>query len=306
MATLNFGSKKKPMHMLIDTGASSTWLMGSSCPSEACNRHDTFGPADSTTYNASTETFKLNYGTGNVTGNWVQDTVGFAGFSLPFSFGVANEVSADFNNYPMDGILGLARMPNAAHPGFPQMLVNEKVLASNIFGVSLHRGSDKTNDGEITFGAVDTTKFTGPITYTNTVNPGSIWSIPVGEAGFNGKGAGLANRTAVIDTGTSYCFMPPEDAALFYAQFPGAQISPDGNSYSIPCTTTTPAQFTFSGVTYEVPAKDWVGGKSSDTMCTSNIYSRDASGVQSWLLGDTFLKNVYSVFDMDLNRVGKF
>ena len=75
-------------------------------------------------------------------------------------------------------------------------------------------------------------------------------------------------------------------------------------TYSVPCSTTTPLQFYFSGVTYTVLAKDWVGGKVGDS-CTSNVYARAIVG-SSWLIGDIFLKNVYAVFDVDQNRIGKY
>lgn len=308
VATVYLGSKKKPVRMLVDTGAVSTWVMGSSCTSSGCKIHDSFGPGDSSTYEASTDSFEIAYGTGDVAGNWVQDTVGFAGFSVPFSFGVAETISSEFNSYPMDGILGLCQGQKGDHPSFAQTLKDKNLLTANIFGVNLHRGSDNINNGEITFGAVDDSKFTGPITYTNTVKQGAQWIIQLGDAGFNGEGSGLAGRDVSIDTGTSYCFIPADDAKLFYAGVPGAVVSANGGTYSVPCTTTIPAQFTFSGVTYNIPTKDWVGGKSSgsDTMCTSNIYPRDVSGAGTWLLGDTFLKSVYTVFDMDKNRIGKY
>ncbi|OBT73686.1 hypothetical protein VF21_06204 [Pseudogymnoascus sp. 05NY08] len=302
------GSKNKRLRMLVDSGAASTWVMGSTCTNSSCQIHDLYGPADSDTYKATTTTFSLQYGTGTVSGQYIEDTLGLAGFSLPVQFGVANNVSDDFNNFPMDGILGLSRVPNVVVPGFVDTLIEKKLLDKNIFSVNIYRASDLANNGEITFGGVDASKYTGDITYTDITAPGASWVIPVGEAGFNGKDSGLKGRNAIIDTGTTYCFMPPADAMLFYANVAGANVSEDGTSYAVPCTTTIPAEFTFSGATYSIPSKDWVGGKvggvETETMCTSNIYSRNATGDGSWVLGDTFLKSVYAVFDLDQNRIG--
>ncbi|KFY27920.1 hypothetical protein V493_03210, partial [Pseudogymnoascus sp. VKM F-4281 (FW-2241)] len=302
------GSKNKPLRMLVDSGAASTWIMGSTCTKPACKIHDTFGPADSDTYKASTKTFLLQYGTGKVSGTYIEDTLGLAGFSLPVNFGVADDVSDDFNNYPMDGILGLSRVPNAEVPGFASALVDKKLLDKNIFSVNIYRASDLANNGEITFGGVDASKYTGDITYTDTTSPGGSWVIPVDKAGFNGEDSGLKGKVAIIDTGTTYCFMPPADAKSFYSNVPGARVSEDGGSYAVPCTTSISAEFTFSGAKYSIPSKDWVGGKvggvSTETMCTSNIYSRKATEDGSWLLGDTFLKSVYAVFDLDKSRIG--
>lgn len=280
--------------------------MSKSCKSDACIVHDTFDRLSSTSLVGTGVSYVLNYGTGKVNGEWVTDNVAFAGYNVNMHFLSADTLSYHFNNYPMDGILGLARVPEPEHPGFIHSLVNQGLLNSNTFAVNLHRMSDQTNDGSIVFGGVDPSKFSGNITYVPTVADNSIWGISVGDAGFNGQKAGLGGRTAVIDTGTSYAFMPEEDAKKFYALLPEATVSEDGGSYTVPCDTTIPAQFTFGGVTYEVSAKDWVGGKNGDgsNTCTSNIYSRDASGQGSWLLGDTFLKNVYAVFDMGNNQIG--
>jgi hypothetical protein len=305
MATVYFGSNKKPLEMLLDTGAASSWVMGSSCKDAACTRHDTYGPSDSTAYNATGDTFEVKYGTGVVKGSWIQDDVTFADMAVSFSFGVADEVSDHFSNFPMDGILGLAQNAGLAPPTFLATLVSNKVLQSNIFAVNLHRSSDGTNDGEITFGSVDQSKFVGDITYTPIVKPGGSWIIKSEDAGVGGKKAGLVGKDVVIDTGTSYVFLPPADAKLFYATMEGAFEDAAGGSYSVPCDTTQTAQFTFGGVTYEVSPKDWIGGSTGKgSYCTSNIYSRDATGMNMWLMGDTFLKNVYSVFDVDQNRIG--
>lgn len=297
--------------MLIDSGASTTWVMGKTCTDSPCTHHNTFGQDDSTTYVKTSKKFKVTYGTGEVNGSWVKDTVEFAGFKLPLEFGVGDKVSDNFKSYPMDGILGLAEVPGTDQPGFLANLISQGLLKEPIFGVNIHRSADGTNDGTIVFGNIDNSKFTGAITYA-PLNPQhkGMWMITAGDAGFDGKKGGLAGKKVIIDTGTSYCFIPPADAKMFYSTFPDAKVSSDGTFYTVPCDTTTPAQFTFGGVTYEVSAKDWVGGKVEGGRCTSNIFSRDATGnennkIDAWLMGDTFLKNVYTVFDIGQQRIGE-
>jgi hypothetical protein len=306
LAVVQLGSKQKSLYLLLDTGASSSWVMGSTCKSDACPSHNSFGPSDSTTYNVTTSVLDISYGTGKVTGMFVSDALSFAGFSLPVAFGVADTVSNDFLSFPMDGILGLAQLPADSGnnpPTFIESLVASKVLKANLFGFNINRYSDGTNDGEINFGAPNTSKYTGDLNYIPLTNPGGAWDIAVGDAGFNGKMAGFKGKKAVIDSGTSYCFLPEDDAKAFYATIPFA-VKGSGATYSVPCDTTTPLQFAFGGVTYEISAKDWVGGKVGSS-CTSNIYGRDAVGDGRWLLGDTFMKNVYTVFDIDQKRIGK-
>jgi hypothetical protein len=48
MVAVTFGDSKEEYHMLLDSAASNTWVMGQDCGSEACKTHATFGKGDST------------------------------------------------------------------------------------------------------------------------------------------------------------------------------------------------------------------------------------------------------------------
>jgi hypothetical protein len=187
-------------------------------------------------------------------------------------------------------------------PTFIDVLMSSKVLKSNIFGVNIDRAADGAHNGEINFGAPDTSKYTGSLSYNAVTTTGS-WQIAVDGVGFNGNTAGIRGRHAFIDTGTSYCFLPPDDAKALHNLIPGSQFSTNDRTWYVPCSTTSSIQFTFSGVTYNVSTKDWIGGKMG-SLCASNIYSGTPVGTGNWLLGDTFLKNVYAVFDADQKRIG--
>ncbi len=291
----------------MDTGASASWVMGTSCASQACQFHNTYGPSNSKTYQASSGSFDIAYGTGHVSGAVASDTVSFAGFSLTLSFGVANQTSDDFLHFPFDGIMGLARNPGS-YPTVLEAMTSAKVLKSNMFGVNLDRNADGSHNGEINFGAPDSSKYTGSLKYTSLAATNGDWVISVDGVGSGGKSAGITGRSAYIDTGTSYIFIPAADAKALHGLITGSQLSPDGRTWSVPCSTTASVQFTFSGVTYDVPSKDWVGGANppNGPMCMSNIYPGTPVGPNSWLLGDTFMKNVYTVFDSDQKRIGTY
>ncbi len=307
-STLKFGSSGKELYMLVDTGAANTWVMGSDCATEACEVHNTFGKSDSSTLKVSQDKWSIAYGTGSVSGVVVNDTVAFAGFKLDLGFGSATTTSDDFKTYPMDGILGLGR-PKSNHLGVPtvmEALEDAKLLKANLFGVNLQRNADGATDGEVNFGAVDTSKFKGDLAYTDSVSTDGLWEIPVDDAGVDDKGAGITGRTAILDTGTSFVLMPPADAKKLHALIPGSQ--PDGaENWKIPCSSTVSVQFTFSGKSYDVSHKDYVGtpDPADAKLCESNIIGHRAFGATQWLLGDVFLKNVYSVFDFDKDRIGE-
>lgn len=305
-SAVKFGSKGQEMWMLLDTGGTNTWVFGSDCKAKACQQHNTFGEKDSTTLSISTKSWNVGYGSGQVEGVLASDTVSFAGFNLNMTFGLALNASNDFCSYPMDGILGLARSDDSeiGTSTFMDVVADSKLLKSNIIGISLSRSSDGANDGEITFGDVDKTKYFGDITYTNAATNVNRWQIPVDDAGVDGKACNFKGKTAIIDTGTSYVLIPPNDAATLHSLISGS--SPSGENFIVPCNSTALVQFTFSGVTYNVSPKDYVGNPTdkSGEKCWSTIVGHQVFGPDDWLLGDVFLKNVYSVFDFDKNRIG--
>ena len=47
MVAVTFGDSKEEYHMLLDSAASNTWVMGQDCKSEACKTHNLFGTGDS-------------------------------------------------------------------------------------------------------------------------------------------------------------------------------------------------------------------------------------------------------------------
>ncbi|CAG8778464.1 19445_t:CDS:2, partial [Racocetra fulgida] len=83
------------------------------------------------------------------------------------------------------------------------------------------------------------------------------------------------NITAIIDTGSSVMFVPPNDTAAIHEQIPGAVLN---NLIFLPRTGTD---------------------------CISAIVPQEFSSTRDvWIVGQTFLKNVYSVYDVENRRVG--
>lgn len=297
---VEMGSKKQKMYMLVDTGAGSSWVMGSSCTSNACAKHSTFGPDNSDTLNMTNDDFSIAYGTGQVKGKLATDALSVAGIVIDYKFGVASEASKDFETFAFDGILGLS-MGKGASDNYMDTLSKSGKLSKNLFAVALNRASDGANNGEIRFGSVNKDKFTGDIKYTAVATTTGDWVVPMDDLGFDGKKPG-AGALAYIDTGTSFIFGPKDLTKKLHADIPNAASS-DGVVYTVPCDTSKSLTITFSGVDYQIPPKDYVSPKDSAGRCTSNVYGNEVVK-GSWLVGDTFLKNVYSVFDRDNRQIG--
>lgn len=295
------GSKSKQLYLLLDTGAGSSWVMGSDCSDKPCTMHNTFGKDDSSTLTNGGKSFSISYGSGTVNGNLITDTINVAGISLQYTFGQASKTSDDFSHFAFDGILGMS-MSQGSSDNFLKALADGKKLDKNIFGIHLNRAADGGNDGEIKFGSANSDKYTGDISYTSVASKDGDWSIQIDDMAYDGKKAGSGGVLSYIDTGTSFIFGPPGLVKKIHGVIPGSASS-DGLTYTVPCDSDKSLTFTFSGVDYKLSSKDWIAPKDSSGKCTSNIYGHEVvSG--AWLLGDTFLKNVYAVFDRDQKRIG--
>ncbi|PTD07225.1 putative aspartic-type endopeptidase CTSD [Fusarium culmorum] len=294
------GSEKKPMYMLIDTGAGSSWVMGTSCTSKACTMHNTFGADDSDTLKETGKSFSIAYGSGKVSGNWATDTLTVAGMDINYQFGLTHTTSDQFLSFAFDGILGLA-INKGSSGNFLNALAESKEVDKNMFCVALNRAADGTNEGEISFGSPNPDKYTGEISYTS-LGKENDWAIEMDDMGYNGEQAGVGGLRSFIDTGTSFMFGSPANVKKVHALIDGAE-SKDGTTYHVPCDSKGNMTIKFSGVDHVISPKDWVSPPDKDGKCTSNLYGFEVVK-GAWLLGDTFIKNVYAVFDADERRIG--
>ncbi|RYO93814.1 hypothetical protein DL764_007933 [Monosporascus ibericus] len=295
---VELGAEGKPMYMLLDTGASTTWVMGANCTSEACTTHDSFGPDDSSSFIDTGASFTIQYGTGEVSGHIVRDSMSIAELNTTFDFGLATVTSNEFARFPFEGILGMSTSPNS----FLSAVKDAELLDKNVFGISLSRASDGPNDGEITFGATNKDRYEGEITYTSLVT-GTSWAIPLDDVMVDSQPVGLEGKTAYLDTGTTYAFAPKDQVAALFDKVPGASSGDDGSSYTVPCDSKVPIAFAFAGASWNISSADLLSTTSEENVCTANIFGIEVVK-GSWLLGGVFLKNVYSVFDLDESRIG--
>lgn len=301
--TVKVGSQQEEMWLALDTGSPSSWVFSSKCTTETCTKHHTFNISESSSFKSNDSTYSLYYGSGQVKGDLGEDTMSIAGMDISFMFGFAESATEPFDNYPIDGILGMGRSYTGGWkiPSFMDVVAKKAGLSSNIVGLSLSRASDNKKDGEVNFGTVDTSKFDGEISYTTT--NADTWSIPLDDAYVNGKAGNFTGKSAVIDSGSTYVFIPPADAVTLFDLIPDSKQS--GENYIIPCNSTATIEFEFSGVKYTIQPEDYIGSKAeSSSGCISTIVGHQSSGSNTWLLGDVFLKNVYSVFDFDKGQIG--
>ncbi|KAM6490918.1 hypothetical protein JOM56_013622 [Amanita muscaria] len=124
----------------------------------------------------------------------------------------------------------------------------------------------------------------------------------------------ISSAVSAIDTGTTLIGGPSKDVAAIYKAIPGSQAVPQsGGLYAFPCNTAVSVTMSFSGgrswaistadmIVAQVPQTSYCVGGIFDLNLDLNI--PPTADNPAWVIGDTFLKNVYSVFRYSPPSVG--
>ncbi|EGN99098.1 hypothetical protein SERLA73DRAFT_160630 [Serpula lacrymans var. lacrymans S7.3] len=314
IATVQIGTPAQDFKILMDSGSADFWVGSETCQAQGggtCGNHTFLGSQSSTSFKQSTQQFQVEYGSGAVAGVLCQDNVNIAGLALnAHTFGVANEESVQFasDTVPFDGLMGLAQS-TLSEEGVPtpvESLASAGLISSAITSFKISRLSDQLNDGEVTFGGLDATKFVANslVTFAN-VNTQGFWEGAMTALTVNGADSGLTNRTAILDTGTTLVMAPPQDAATINQMLGGACDSQ--GTCTVPCTMNSSLALTFGGAAFAIDPSDItvlpMDLNDPTGTCMSGIQAGSVGGADEWLVGDVFLKNAYFSTDISKNQI---
>ncbi|CAD6565741.1 MAG: hypothetical protein TREMPRED_001717 [Tremellales sp. Tagirdzhanova-0007] len=291
------GTPPRPFRLQVDTGSADTWVASTRCTTAGCGKHQRLGPSDSSTFKDLQTSWGESYGAGSVVGNLCTDTISFAGFKLEnHTFGTVTSETVFQSNVYSDGLMGLAfSIESQQGTATPiESLQSTGQVKQAILGIALGRAADGSNDGEIVFGQADSSKFDASTTQTlPVVTSDGTWQVDMKAVTVNGKVV-TANTQALLDTGTTLIYAPYAEVEAFHQQIPGSINN--GENYTIPCTTSAVVTLTFGNAAFQIDARDLVFLPSTSDLtgqCYSSVLAGNAVENDGWLLGDTFLKNVY-------------
>ncbi|XP_025912343.1 gastricsin-like isoform X11 [Apteryx rowi] len=307
---ISIGTPPQNFLVLFDTGSSNLWVPSTYCQSEACTSHTMFNPSQSSTFSTQNQYFSIQYGSGSLTGIFGYDTVAIQSLSITNQeFGLSEtEPGSNFVYAQFDGILGLA-YPSLSAGGAQtvmQGLLQENLLDAPIFSFYLS-GQEGSQGGELVLGGVDSSLYTGQITWT-PVTQTTYWQIgiesfSVGEQTSNWCSQGCQG---IVDTGTSL-LTAPQQIFSELMQYIGAQADDNGQYVASCDTESLPTLiFVISGTSFPLPPSAYVLQSEND-YCTVGIeptYLASQNGQPLWILGDVFLRSYYSVYDLGNNQVG--
>ncbi|TCD69057.1 hypothetical protein EIP91_008955 [Steccherinum ochraceum] len=324
--SIAIGTPPVSYNVILDTGSADLWIAtGSSNQTSTSGNNPIplFNPTASSSFTGSNTPFQVTYGSGAVAGVIGTDKVQFAGFEVQSqAFGLVNQATPQLLASPVSGLMGMAFQTIASSGATPfwEAIVNSNsALDSPLMAFHLTRMINATSardlefGGTFTFGAVNNSLFTGDIDYQNIPSgaPG-FWILDLDQINVQGKTVSVGSGSAAfaaIDTGTTGIAGPTEVLTEIYANIPGSQqLSGSQGFWSIPCNTdfSVSLKFGSSSNSWTVSPDDFRLQQIDDNTCVGAFFAMPSSGGQtpSWIIGDTFLKNVYSVFRASPPSVG--
>ncbi|CAG8489410.1 7006_t:CDS:2 [Acaulospora colombiana] len=316
VAQISIGTPQQPFLVNIDTGSSDFWVPAVNCRS--CGNHRKFNPQQSSTFVAIGSPFNIQYSDGsNSHGMVEQDTLQVGYMSIAKQrFSMISNMSPQFVADVVDGIMGLGYDSLSMVPGSVTPLtnmLNQGLIPHAIFSVQLR--ADRVNSsygGKFIFGGMDTTLFTGPITYT-AVTRQLYWQITIDGVEVNGKIIGGTSQQVILDSGTALMILGTSVVSAIINKVGGKYDSNTG-TWQVPCgmasgKNSVQVAIRINNVAWVINPLDLVreSVNPNSALCYSGLASTDQN---LWVLGGVFLKNVYvsiflkAVFDREQNRVG--
>ncbi|KAJ7734430.1 acid protease [Mycena metata] len=303
------GTAKQNFLVNFDTGSADLWIPSESlsCASLGCLKKSRYHPASSSTSSAKPYIFSIEYADGSTaSGPVYSDTVTVAGVTATNQyFAAMTTLSPTFFDEPIDGIMGmgLRQISGLQQDPFFINAKSEGAIAVGQFSFYL-----APTGSELYIGGTDNTKYTGAIEFNSINTTSGYWQPATNGQAKVGSTTVLTGLQTIIDSGSTLMGCPPALVQQIYAQVPGAKVfDADEGLYSFPCASPPQLSFNWGGKDWTVSAANLNLGltKAKSTDCVSALAGVDFGfGSNVCILGDAFLRNLYSVFDLDQQAVG--
>ncbi|KAL7629850.1 hypothetical protein AAE478_001373 [Parahypoxylon ruwenzoriense] len=295
------------LNLDFDSGSSDLWVFNTQLSSAASTGHDVYDPTQSKTFALmQAASFEISYGDGSgAAGNVGTDTVEIGGATVTqqaveLATAVSRSFVEDTNN---NGLLGLAfSQLNTVQPAQQKTFFDNVMssLAEPLFTADLRA----QEAGAYEFGRVDTTKFTGEITWISVNTTDGFWQFTSEQFAVDGgePQTSTAGAQAIADTGTTLILADPAVAQAYYAQVDGAVDDQQQGGFTIPCNAQLPdLQLDVGGAMATVKGEFINFAQVDDQTCFGGLQATPA-GLQVY--GDIFFKSNFVAFNGGNNSLG--
>ncbi|OIW33439.1 acid protease [Coniochaeta ligniaria NRRL 30616] len=319
------GTPAQGIRLHVDTGSSDLWVNTPSSKlcllrSAPCQFAGTYAANSSSTYEYVGSYFNISYVDGSgASGDYVSDTVSIGGQKLDrLQFGVG------YSSTSAQGILGIGyeinevqvgRAGKPAYRNLPSQMVADGLIQSASY--SLWLNDLGANRGSILFGGVDSGKYEGELQTLPIQSQSGIYAeFLITLTGLKLGTQAIANSTALavlLDSGSSLTYLPDTMVQDIYSAV-GAQFDADEGAAYVPCSLADDSRnltFSFSEPAIAVEMNELVldlitaGGKrpTFQNGATACLFGIAPAGTGTNVLGDTFLRSAYVVYDLENNEI---
>ena len=307
---VSVGTPGQTFRVVFDTGSSDMWVFSSTAQNKLPFLNY-FDHAASSSFRAGPPNFKLQYGLGRVEGFASSDKVQLGGLSTPSQlFGEVTIWTKNFENpnEPLDGIVGMSYKSLASDGADPLIDSLQKygAISKRMFSFFLSsRPGEQAS--KLIIGAPDPKYYRDSLFWNPVIDQGSgRWFIGTSSVSIGGTRVIQCQDQclALVDTGTSFLGIPGD---LFQA-FVGKMLSKRSDcsirqNSDVICDSSDTSGL--PDLTFEINGNRYVL-KPEDYLIRSQIGIMPVNvtgGRSFFILGDTFIKNYYTVFDMDSNQI---
>ena len=321
LADIKLGTPAKTFRVLLDTGSHDLWLPSASCADPNCKQRRAYDSRQSRSYVEHGHQKSICYANRvQVGGHLSIDSVQIGELLVERqAFVEATSLVGDsLAAMPFDGILGLGitdRDANADRADRSPILniLESATLRRPIFSFSFKRGAAKSESaGELILGDIDLAAYTGDIVWTRAISA-LRWEIRVDSIELVRGGAGArepalsvcsAGCSAVPDTGSNLITGHREHITRLNWHL-GAREVADG----VFAFATTDDElllslpelvFRISNHSFGIPPHAYVIRRPDRYYSALRVDEMSPR----WILGDVFLRNFYSIFDYENQRLG--
>ncbi|CAK7566857.1 MAG: hypothetical protein SEPTF4163_004811 [Sporothrix epigloea] len=297
---VSIGTPAQVLQLDLDTGSSDLWVFSTETESDQVNGQTLFDPSQSSSASyMDGYTWSITYGDGSTSsGDIYTDVVSIGGITVSNqAVEQAQQVSTTFtDDSSSDGLLGMAfDSINTATPSKVETFFDnaQSSLDSFLFTADLKHNTD----GSYGFGYIDSSLYTGDITYVDVDSSSGFWGWTSGGYAIGSDDFVSTDIAGIADTGTTLLVLDDSIVDAYYNEIDGSYNSDTYSGYVFPCSSDVPTfSFGVGSTTFTIP---------SDYMNTGAVYDDDSTcygGLQSNtnvgmnIFGDVALKSAFVVF----------
>jgi len=305
---IDLGTPGQSFLVNFDTGSADLWVPSVAC-GEICKAHSRYNSFKSSTFRYVGSRFQIRYADGSTSqGNNNKDTLTIGNLKIPSQdFASVRTTSAALSEDLIDGIFGLGydalSMVQGTVTPFTNMIRN-KLIPRAIFSIQLRPARLGSRlGGIIIFGGIDPNLYLGNIVYT-PVTKKLFWQIAIDSINLAGKSLGGVKQQVIVDSGATMLIVGTQVAQAIHSKL-GGNFDPKSGYWTLPCDAVRNQNnklvIKIGGASFSINPSDLVREKIRGNTCYSAI---TGTGQATWVLGGTFLKNVYVVFDREKDQIG--